>query len=108
MTPFPFFRRLAACGLVAFALASPALADQKPEAAAADLLQRRLRNENPEDAALLDSVKGKEVVVVAGSMDHIEQVLSAARIRYTLIQPHEVAEHPLKSSMIVMVNCPGN
>ena len=54
-----------ACVLVAL----PAAADQQAEAAAADLLHRRLENENPEDAALLRSVRGKLVVVVRGSMD---------------------------------------
>ena len=39
-----------------------------------------MENENPGDAALLRSVHGKLVVVVRGSMDHIEEVLRAARI----------------------------
>ena len=87
--------------------ATPAFADSKSEAAAADLLHRRLQNESPEDAALLRSVHGKLVVVVRGSMDHIENVLRAARIEHTLIAPQEVAGYPLKSSMVLMVNCPG-
>ena len=87
--------------------ALPALADERAEKAAAELLHRRLRNESPEDVALLRAVKGRMVVVVDGSMDHIQQVLSAARIEHTLIQPDAVAAFPLKSNMIVMVNCPG-
>ena len=71
--------------------ATPAFADSKSEAAAADLLHRRLQNESPEDAALLRSVHGKLVVVVRGSMDQIENVLRAARIEHTLIAPQEVA-----------------
>src|SRR5688572_9930255 len=92
-----------------FALAAPAaaLADARSEAAAADLLHKRLQNENPADMALLRAVHGKDIVVVAGSMDHIEQVLAAARIQYTLIQPDQVAAYQLRSNMIVMVNCPG-
>src|SRR5207237_10666599 len=72
-----------------------------------DCRHRPLQKENPEDAALLRSVHGKLVVVVRGSMDHIEQVLAAARIEHTVINPGEVAGYPLKSNMIVMVNCPG-
>jgi hypothetical protein len=85
-----------------------ALADAASEAAAADLLHRRMENEKPGDAALLKSVKGKDIVVVAGEMDHIEQVLAAANIPYTLIQPAQVADYPLRSSAALMVNCPGN
>jgi hypothetical protein len=89
-------------------LASPVvLGDVRSESAAADLLHRRLRNEKPEDLKLLEGVQGKDVVVVAGSMDHIEDVLRAARIKHTLIQPAEVAKYQLRSNMIVMVNCPG-
>jgi hypothetical protein len=95
-----------ACAAVV-AASFPAHADDKSEAAAAELLHRRMRNENPEDLALLRAVHGKSVIVVAGSMDHIEQVLGAARIEHTVIQPAEVAGFPFKSSMIVMVNCPG-
>ncbi len=94
----------------AFALAlaaTTAFADEKSEKAAAELLHKKLEKENPADKALLDAVKGKDVVVVAGSMDRIEQVLAAARIKHTVIAPGQVADYPLTSSMIVMVNCPG-
>src|SRR5579871_1921015 len=40
-------------------------------------------------------------------MDHIEQVLAAAGIPYTLIRPEQVADYPLRSSAALMVNCPG-
>lgn len=43
-----------------------------------------MKNQRPEDYAILKAVEGKDVVVVAGSMDHIEQVLAAANIRHTL------------------------
>ena len=84
-----------------------ARADQKSEAAASEILHQRLKNESPEQARLLDLVHGKDIVVVAGTMDHVEEVLAAAQLKYTLIQPSEVAQYPLKSNMIVMVNCPG-
>lgn len=95
---------LVGCVLLSF---SAVAADAKSEAAAADLLRKRLANEDPQAKAMLDAVKGKDIVVVAGSMDHIEQVLAAARLPYTLIQPDEVAKTELSSSMILMVNCPG-
>lgn len=99
---------LAAAVAVSLCLpASVARADERSEQAAADLLHKKLESESPQDAALLGAVKGKDIVVVAGSMDHIETVLAAARIRFTLVQPHEVARWQLRNDQIVMVNCPG-
>jgi hypothetical protein len=92
------------CVLLSF---STLAADPKSEAAAADLLRKRLANEDPQAKAMLDAVKGKDIVVVAGSMDHIEEVLAAAKLPFTLIQPGQVARTELSSSMILMVNCPG-
>jgi hypothetical protein len=106
-------RRRVLCQLLALACASAffgsaARADERSERAAADLLRRRLQNEKPEDLKLLDGVQGKDIVVVAGGMDRIEDVLRAARIRFTIIQPGQVARYQLSSNMIVMVNCPGH
>jgi hypothetical protein len=84
-----------------------ALADEASEKAAAELLRKRMETERPEDLAILDAVKGKSIVVVRGSMDHIEQVLAAANIRHTLIEPRDVADFDFNADMVVMVNCPG-
>lgn len=89
-------------------MCTPAMAaDKQSEAAAADLLHKKLGNEDPAAKAMLEAVQGKDIVVVRGSMDHIEEVLAAARIPHTVISPEAVAGHPLTSSMILMVNCPG-
>jgi hypothetical protein len=93
--------------LVAMLLASVSGADERSEAAASELLHRRLQHEDPSAAQLLAMVQGRDVVVVQGSMDHIESVLAAARIPFTLIQPNQVADWALKSNMIVMIDCPG-
>jgi hypothetical protein len=87
--------------------AAAGYADQKSEQAAAEVLRRRLQHEDPQAAQMLAMVQGRDVVVVAGSMDHIESVLTAAKIPHTLIQGEQVANWPLKSNMIVMVDCPG-
>jgi hypothetical protein len=99
-------RRLAAVALTVL-LPTAAFADKASEEAAADLLRKRMKTERPEDLTILDSVAGKAIVVVRGSMDHIEQVLDAANIRHTLISPEEVAAYDFHADMIVMVNCPG-
>ncbi len=106
MTPRSFFS-LSVAITWTLSLAPHALADERSEEAASELLQRKLRNEDPQKKALLDAVRGKDIIVVAGSMDHIDQVLRAAHIRFTQIQPHEVAGYPLKQDQIVMINCPG-
>jgi len=94
--------------LFALLTAAPSWAGKRSEDAAAELLDRRMKNQRPEDHAILQAVKGKHIVVVRGSMDHIEQVLDAARIRHTLIAPNQVAMADLTADQILMVNCPGN
>src|SRR2546430_2164390 len=89
-------------------VAVPALADENSEKAASELLEKRMETQRPEDLIILKSVQGKDIVVVRGSMDHIEQVLTAARIRHTVINPEDVAQADLKGDQIVMVNCPGH
>ncbi len=82
-------------------------ADERSEQAAADLLRRKLARESPGDAQLLKGMSDKDIVVVQGSMDHIEQVLRAAQIKHTVIQPNAVAAYQFRASMVVMVDCPG-
>lgn len=93
-------------GMAGFGLSS-AFAGKASEEAAARILKEKIKNERPEDAIILESVAGKDIVVVAGSMDHIEQVLAAAHIRHTVIQPRQVARADLNADQIVMINCPG-
>lgn len=82
--------------------------DTRAEDAAAKLLEARMKNARPEDLAILRAVTGKQVVVVQGSMDRIEQVLTAAKIEHSTIAPSEVAKADLVADQILMVNCPGN
>jgi len=97
------------CSLLALTLWTPqAFADQAAEDAAAELLVERMRTQRPEDLAILEAAAGKDIVVVRGSMDHIETVLAAARIPHTVINPAQVAQADLMADQIVMVNCPGN
>lgn len=101
-------KRLATALLLTLAVPGAAFAGEASETAAAKLLDEKMKNERPEDRLILKAVQGKNVVVVAGSMDHIEQVLAAANIRHTVIQPSQVAHADLNADQILMVNCPGN
>jgi hypothetical protein len=99
--------RTLATSLTALCLTIPALADEASEKAAGALLEAKLAHEKPADLAILKAVAGKDIVVVRGSMDHIEQVLAAAKIRHTVVEPDQVAALDLKAEQIVMVDCPG-
>jgi hypothetical protein len=94
--------------LLTLALASTAYAGEADEKAAAKILDERMKTTRPEDYVILKAVEGKDIVVVAGSMDHIEQVLAAANIRHTVVQPDQVGNLDLNADQILMVNCPGN
>ncbi len=47
------------------------------------------------------------VVIVRGSADAMEQVLSRAKVKFVLVTPEELADLPLHSKQVVMVNCTG-
>lgn len=48
-----------------------------------------------------------QVVIVRGSADAMEQVLTRAKVAFVLVSPEELAELPLHSKQVVMVNCTG-
>jgi hypothetical protein len=101
-------RTLTLAAITAVSLPSAAFAGEAAERAASQILRDRMKTQRPEDLRLMETVKGKDIVVVKGTMDHIEDVLRSAGIRHTLIRPRDVAGHDLTADMIVMVNCPGN
>jgi hypothetical protein len=47
------------------------------------------------------------VVVVRGSADAMEQVLAKAKVNFVVVSPEELADLPLHSKQVVMVNCRG-
>lgn len=49
-----------------------------------------------------------KVVVVRGSADHMEQVLSRAHVAYVAVDPSELPELPLNAHQVLMVNCTGD
>jgi hypothetical protein len=99
-------RSMLAIGVLAVC-APTAFADSASETTAGEILRDRLQHDAPNDAKLLKLVHGKDIVVVAGSMDHIEQVLQAAQIPHTVIQPAQVADYQFRGNQVVMVDCPG-
>lgn len=102
-------KRSAVLFTLSFLVGLPAaFADEAAEKAAAKLLEAKMRSEDPSALQVLKAVQGRDIVVVQGSMDHIEQILQAANIRHTLITPDQVGSYDLRGDQILMVNCPGN
>ena len=54
-----------------------------------------------------DEVARAPVVIVRGSADSMESVLGRAKANFVIVDPAEVAELPLNSKQVVMVNCTG-
>jgi hypothetical protein len=52
-------------------------------------------------------VESAEVVIVAGSADHMEHVMGRAGVKYALITPDQLPTTPLRWQQILMVNCTG-
>src|SRR5947209_18096232 len=53
------------------------------------------------------SIESAEVVIVAGSADHMEHVMGRAGVKYALITPDQLPGAPLRWQQILMVNCTG-
>ena len=55
-----------------------------------------------------DEVAKAAVVIVRGSADAMEQVLGRAKVNFVLVDAAELADLPLHSKQVVMVNCTGD
>lgn len=73
-----------------------------------ELLKDRLKDVNPEAYEELQRVKDADVIVVKGTYDFIENVLTAAQTPFTLICPADVARASFRPDQVVFINCPGN
>lgn len=72
------------------------------------LVRERMERENPEDIAILDSVKESDIICVRGTFDHIHLVLSAIGVPFTHVDPHQLMRMDLRPDQTVYVNCPSN
>ena len=72
------------------------------------LVRERMARENPEDVAILDSVKDNDIVCVRGTYDHIHLVLEAIGIPFAHVDPHQLTKIELKPEQTVYVNCPSS
>jgi hypothetical protein len=80
---------------------------EKAYRAAAAITREQLRRDAPERARALDEVEKSDVVVVAGTYDHVESVLQALHVPHTLIDVGAVDRLRLRPEQLLIVNCPG-
>ena len=74
---------------------------------AQELLKDRLKEVNPEAYQELENIKEADVIVIGGSYDHIENVLSLAETPHLLIGPRDLENAQLRPDQVIFINCPG-
>lgn len=72
------------------------------------VVRERMKRDRPADFKLLEKVKKADIVVVTGSFDHVETVLSFVKVPHLVLDPEDLAEAQLNAGQLVVVNCPGN
>jgi hypothetical protein len=75
--------------------------------AAAEILQKRMERERPDELKLIRQAAGADVVVVSGSYDRVQDVLRAVQVKHVVIPPHLIDQLDLLPTQTVMINCPG-
>ena len=73
----------------------------------ADIARSRMATEMPLAAEALAAVEAADIVVVEGCYDHVEQVLGALDVPYTVVPQGHLAEAALNPDQLLVVNCPG-
>lgn len=76
--------------------------------AAGRMVRERVRREAPLDAAALETLEASDVVVVRGSYDHVERVLSALGLPFEEVEPGQVGRLALRPEQLLVINCPGH
>ena len=76
--------------------------------AAAKLARARMRADSPLDDETLRSVERSDVVVVRGSYDKVQDVLSVLELPFTTIDPGRVGAIELRPEQLLVLNCPAH
>ena len=74
--------------------------------AAAKMARARMGADSPADEEALRSVEASDVVVVRGSYDRVEDVLSALDMPFTTIDVFQLRRLELRPDQLLVLNCP--
>lgn len=66
-----------------------------------------LKKQNPMLLDKLQQLRKNDLVVVYGTMDHIEQVLTAMQLPYNTIMPYTLATYCFRPEQTIFIDCPG-
>lgn len=69
--------------------------------------RERMAREAPLEHRALEDVRSSDIVVVRGTYDHVEWVLSALALPFVEVEPHQLKEIRLRPEQLLVVNCPG-
>ena len=86
---------------------SPQDSQARAYRAGARITRDRIEREAPDDARALREVEAADIVVVPGTYDHVEQVLDALSLPYTVVSATALAQARLQPHQLLVVNCPG-
>ena len=64
-----------------------------------------MENLSRRDQSAIQHMPADSIIIVPGTFDHIDRVLSNLNIKYITVQQHEVATYPFRSDQTVYINC---
>lgn len=70
-----------------------------------DMVREKLQKEDAENIKILEGIGKTDIIVVAGTYDHIHQVLESLKIPFLQITQNQVMQADLKPHQTVFVNC---
>jgi hypothetical protein len=72
-----------------------------------ETVEKRMKRERPADAHTLERMAQDDVIVVHGSSDKVEDVLSKISIKYKMVQKDKFDDLKLDPKSVLVLNCDG-
>ncbi|CAF3932964.1 unnamed protein product [Rotaria sp. Silwood2] len=61
-----------------------------------------------QDQTTIKNMREDAVIVVPGTYDHIDQVLTKLNLKFSIVQQHELINYPFRAYQTVYINCASN
>jgi hypothetical protein len=74
---------------------------------AGHIVKERMRREASADADAVAAIEASDILVVPGAYDHVEQVLEALSLPFTIVHAEQLPATDLQPHQLLVVNCPG-